>query len=813
MPCCDGDKPCGGPAYHVDPGDDAYAEALSRYPKVSLDKGNWAAAENGQDQFADYDDGLLPCDEDNDDPFLYTGQHLHACNFPLGSFGTGRVLLCGDGCLKEWTVVNQCRTDDGGPGDAPQPLDDMPANFFSISATPQGGKKQTYALVTPQTYTRANVALPPRREAHVSQHEIRRLHTIPGIKSLNMRCRYPIAEVDYEIPGLPVQVSMEALSPAIPQDNKASCLPVAIFQFTLKNTGTTPCEVSLMQAQQNFIGWDGKLDCTPGATKLWGGNVNTPYMSADKSLAGLKMTSSTVKPDTPDIAGTLCVSAVVTSGSKVTVIQQAGDEEDLFSQFASGKFQSPSAAATPPSAAGTSWCGGVVQTVNIAGGATVTVDFYLTWHFPNRSAHGSGAKAGSGPHGTPGPLPAILGNYYDNLYSDAAAVATGVHTQIDYLRGTTRQYTEALFGSTVPPDLLDSAAGRLAVARSATMWWTKAGIVLGCEGNGCCPLNCSHVYGYTTLLERLYPDLGKDMAYSSFVRTYNPAVGAPMRYGSSWAIDGALACVIKAYLCVRQSDPKGSWLKTVWPNIKAQMEIIFSDKFDDGTGLIRVAQPNTYDTAMFGPNTFIGSYWVTALKASAEMATLMGDDATAKKYAARAVLSAKNYEKTCWKEEFGYYIADVNANNCTHSYGPGCFVDQLCCIGLSSACGFGHIFDPAHEATARKAIQKYNQVTQTSSTGYVDQQRHFFPGDTGVTVCKYPNGKLKNGMQYESLVSSGFTSPVIAGMVLDRNMDGALEIAGNLRQRHDGRHRSPWNEPEVHTCCLILVQVPCTSAM
>jgi hypothetical protein len=63
-------------------------------------------------------------------------------------------------------------------------------------------------------------------------------------------------------------------------------------------------------------------------------------------------------------------------------------------------------------------------------------------------------------------------------------------------------------------------------------------------------------------------------------------------------------------------------------------------------------------------------------------------------------------------------------------------------------------------------------------------------------VCKYPNGKLKNGMQYESLVSSGFTSPVIAGMVLDRNMDGALEIAGNLRQRHDGRHRSPWNEPE-----------------
>ena len=382
------------------------------------------------------------------------------------------------------------------------------------------------------------------------------------------------------------------------------------------------------------------------------------------------------------------------------------------------------------------------------------------------------------------------------MYTSAEAVAAGVHAQIDYLRGTTRIYTETMYNSTIPPDLLDSAAGRLAVMRSATMWWNKSGIVLGCEGNGCCPLNCTHVYGYATLMERLYPDLAKDMCVSNFVRNFDPATGATMRYGEGgWAIDGALACVIKSYLCVRQSDSKGNWLPKVWPNIKAQMEIIFT-KFDDGTGIIRVAQQNTYDTAMFGPNTFIGSYWVTALKASAEMAAMVGDSATSKKYSVRAALSAKAYEKICWKEEFGYYIADVNAQNCKHSYGPGCFVDQLCCIGLSSACGFGHIFNPAHETQARKSIQKYNQVTQTATKGYVDMQHHFFPGDTGVTVCNYPNGKLKDGMQYENLVSSGFTSPVIAGMVLDRNMNGALEIAGNLRQRHDGRHRSPWNEPE-----------------
>jgi hypothetical protein len=334
MPCCADGKPCGGPAYHVNPDDDAYALALSRYPQVKPDQGKWKKALNGADQFADYDDGLVQDNGDgDDDPFVYSGEHLHACNFPLGSFGCGRILLCGDGTMKEWTVVNIYRHDDGGPGDAPEPLDDMPSNYFAVSATAAGGKKQTYALITPQTYTSANVALPPRREAHVSQHEVRRLQTIPGIKGLTMRCTYPVAEVSYEIPGFPVQVSMEALSPAIPIDSKASCLPVVIFQFTLKNTGSTDVEVSLMEAQQNFIGWDGKLDCTPGKTTQWGGNVNRPYQSADKALAGLSMSSSTLAPTTPDIYGTL---AVVGVGERSTVcsslpqcIKAAGSSDAL----------------------------------------------------------------------------------------------------------------------------------------------------------------------------------------------------------------------------------------------------------------------------------------------------------------------------------------------------------------------------------------------------------------------------------------------------------------------------------------------------
>ena len=84
------------------------------------------------------------------------------------------------------------------------------------------------------------------------------------------------------------------------------------------------------------------------------------------------------------------------------------------------------------------------------------------------------------------------------------------------------------------------------------------------------------------------------MAVSNFVRNYDAKNnGCTMRYGmGGWAIDGALACVIKAYLCVRQGDPGVKWLPKVWPNVKAQVETIMT-KFDDGSGVIRVLQQNT----------------------------------------------------------------------------------------------------------------------------------------------------------------------------------------------------------------------------
>ena len=124
----------------------------------------------------------------------------------------------------------------------------MPATFFAVRA---GG--QSYALITPQNYTAAATRLPATHEGRVSAASVERLRTIPGVAGLTLEGKYPVANVDYSIPGLPVKVALEATTPCVPLDAAASSFPAAVFTFTVTNPGTAPVTVQLCEAQQNFV--------------------------------------------------------------------------------------------------------------------------------------------------------------------------------------------------------------------------------------------------------------------------------------------------------------------------------------------------------------------------------------------------------------------------------------------------------------------------------------------------------------------------------------------------------------------------------
>jgi hypothetical protein len=518
----------------------------------------------------------------------------------------------------------------------------------------------------------------------------------------------------------------------------------------------------------------------------------------------------------------------------IRLIKSVSSEKELFRRFATRDFEDPDPdQPTPPSPEGTTYACAVVQSFSkIPPRSRATVTFCLSWHFPYRPCTTPRAKL----------PPDFYGNLYASWFSDAKDVAVkfcdtfsaakrnaatarsiSISPRMSFLKEKpwptpmqlkqklqhsastktkknlleiTRRFVESLYKSTIPWEILESAAGRLAIPRSPTLFRTEAGIVLGNAGNEKGPLNGTHVYGYTTLLEKIFPDLAQDMVTSAFVRNFDLETGGCLvSFGEGgFAIDGALASVIKVYLVVLQSDPGFDFLGTVWPNIKRQMEALLDNKhIDPRDGVISGPQQTTYGGPMNGANTMVGSYLVTALKASQAMANFMGDVNFAKKCSKQAQKSSDGYEARCWRGDFGYYVADVDESDCENSYGTGCFLDQLVAVGLSRACGFGCSFDPIHEASARRSIVRDNVVQNTS---FRDENSRLCYGELGLRVCTYPHGRLGEGMPSSDKVASGLEYPLVAGLIGDENWEDAIRVCSFVRARQSGVHKSPWNEPE-----------------
>jgi len=77
-----------------------------------------------------------------------------------------------------------------------------------------------------------------------------------------------------------------------------------------------------------------------------------------------------------------------------------------------------------------------------------------------------------------------------------------------------------------------------------------------------------------------------------------------------------------------------------------------------------------------------------------------------------------------------------------------------------------------------------------------DEGSNLCPGDSGLRVCTYPHGKLRDGMPHSDRVASGLAYPLVAGLVFDGNHRDAIAVCAAIRSRQSGTGKSPWNEPE-----------------
>src|SRR5262249_7257271 len=118
---------------------------------------------------------------------------------------------------------------------------------------------------------------------------------------------------------------------------------------------------------------------------------------------------------------------------------------------------------------------GIVET--LAPGEERSFEFVLAWHFPNRQrAWGSfileNTNAGQ-----------RIRNFYATTFDDAWAVARHLHANMAELERQTLRFHDSLYGSSLPPEIVDAVASNITALRSTTCFRIEDGTFCGWEGS------------------------------------------------------------------------------------------------------------------------------------------------------------------------------------------------------------------------------------------------------------------------------------------------------------------------------------------
>lgn len=734
------------------------------------------------------------------DRIVYRGDKLRALAMPLGGIGTGSVALAGDGGLRQWQVTHNVNH-----------LAHVPHTFFAFWAKPANGPPAARVLQSPALYDQSGFKPPITTNDHVVPAESKiLLERLPGVMGLEFAGEYPIAEIRYLDPDLIAGVTLEAYSPFLPLDSKYSGLPLIVYEFQIENSTPGNLRVSVLSTLQNFIGWDGHGAITGVEYFAYGANRNTVAQQA--GLTAIQMSNSRLPDDFP-FQGTL---ALATLEKNASYLAQWDDLDYLWKQFSKdGRLENHGGEEL--SAEGRTWNCAMAVPLELNPGEQKGVVFIHAWHFPNRYVNWNQPALTIPDQRTK----FYIGTMYGNWFKNAKEVVDYARDNFVQISKTTRAFRDTFYDSSLPYELLDCVTSQASIIRTPTCIRVQDGNFHGFEGccgastghcseAGCCPLNCTHVWNYEQALARLFPDLEQTMRHTDLEIQQAPAGYIPHRtilpfyLPRNWdrkiggpenpALDGMLGTVLKTYREYRQGAGN-EWLLRLWPRVKKLMSYIMTTLDDDQDGIIEGEQPNTYDTSMYGPNSFIGGLYLAALRAAEEMARSAGDMPAADEYKNVFESGFTHLPALIWNGE--YYIQKVDLEkHAKNQYGKGCLSDQLLGQWWAHQLDLGYIFPQDQVLKTLRSIVQYNW--RENFVGFKQSPRVFASDhDKGLLVCTWPKGgRPKSPTPYTDEVWTGMEYEV-AGLLLQHDMvEDAMKIVRGVRARYDGVKRSPWNDVE-----------------
>jgi uncharacterized protein (DUF608 family) len=256
-----------------------------------------------------------------------------------------------------------------------------------------------------------------------------------------------------------------------------------------------------------------------------------------------------------------------------------------------------------------------------------------------------------------------------------------------------------------------------------------------------------------------------------------------------------MGCLLKLY---REWQIGGDleFVRALWSYATRALEYAWKNGWDpDKDGVMEGEQHNTYDIEFYGPNTMMGSLYLGALKAMAEMAAALGEQAKADEYRAIFEQGSARYDRELWNGE--YYIQKYDhVESPPYQYGDGCLIDQLLGQWFADVVGLGDLFPADHVRQALASLFRYNWRSNFADHACC-QRPYVFNDEAGLLIYTRPHGDRPDlPLVRGDEVWSGCEYQAAAHMLYRGLLDEGLAVVKGIRDRYDGERRNPWNEVE-----------------
>ena len=736
----------------------------------------------------------------------YDQEHTEKVALPLGGIGTGTISLGGRGELRDWEIMSR-----PAKGFVPANRRKVGPSFILYA---RAGNKPSFVRLLegpiPLTKYEDSIGMAAPN------------HGFPRFRNCKFQAAYPFGQVLLDDPDSPLDVRLQAFNPLVPGDVDVSSIPVVILKYVLTNKTAQQLDVSVCGTVPNYISTNQNINLTNEK------NINTYRKS--QAVQGIFI-STTDEDKSTEKSGTM--SLVTDPAASVTYRtywrsfrrnDQGGRAQlDFWDDYsADGKLDAPQLSQAEEQ----SKMASLASSAKIGPGETKEFTFLITWHFPNRYTWDCQRKTDPGKScSTEG---SNVGNFYATQYKDAWDVAEKTMPQLEELEKRTIEFVDAFCKSNLPEIVKEAALFNVSTLRTQTCFRTKDGYFFGWEGChneiGCCPGSCTHVWNYEQATAFLFGDLAKLMREIEFgyatskqgcmsFRVKQPIDKNAQQHAKA-AADGQMGCIMKMYRDWQLSgDDK--MLRKLWPNVKKALEFCWVEGGWDANkdGVMEGAQHNTMDVEYFGPNPQMGLWYLGALRAGEEMAKYLGDDRFAKTCRRLFEKGSKWIDANLFNGE--YYIHKIqppqskdkiepslifamvaqDLPNPSRQLGKGCLVDQLVGQYMAHVLDLGYLVKSENIKKTLQSIMKYNYRNDLSS--HFNCMRSYALGnEAALLMAAYPDERPAFPFPFFTEVMTGFEYTAAIGMLYEGQRKNGLLCIKNIRDRYDGKKRSPFDEAE-----------------